>query len=378
MLKTKTKILVIFLIIVLLFSTIVLADNEASENEIMPISGENYESQITSGDESDNTVSQPSNDSHKKNDVYILEDNVTIDYNVDGNVFVCADTVTLNSQIGGDAFICAKTLIVDEKAYIFNNLFAVAESIEVKGISYDVYASAKTFTISNGHIYRDIKLVADTFNVNGVVGRDASITVNNINFNTTENSNGVIHGNLDYYSDSELSIPENFVNGKINHHVLKGSSIVDYVISLIAFVVFVIALWLICLWIAPKFLNNTNNYLCLKSIGIGLLAFIAIPVVCLALLLLILTAGVSLFLLTIYILSLIASKALFTIMANNYICTKLNINKNIAKFGMLILSSLVIWAITQIPYVGFPISIIITIFGLGVLVSSILCKSKSE
>jgi len=93
MLKTKTKILAIFLIIVLLFSTIVLADNEASENEIMPISEENYESQITSGDEPDNTVSQPSNDSHKKNDVYILEDNVTIDYNVDGNVFVCADTV---------------------------------------------------------------------------------------------------------------------------------------------------------------------------------------------------------------------------------------------------------------------------------------------
>ena len=32
-------------------------------------------------------------------------------------------------------------LIVDEKAYIFNNLFAMANSIEVKGIVFDVYAN---------------------------------------------------------------------------------------------------------------------------------------------------------------------------------------------------------------------------------------------
>lgn len=385
MLKKHTKILAIFFIIILLFSTFVLADNEITNDGIMPISEENNGSENYI--ENTMTTHQPSNDSYKKSDVYIFEKDVTIDYIVDGNLFVYADTVTINSQISGDAFIMARKLIVDENAYIFNNLFAFAESIELKGIVYDVYAVSRDTTISDGKIHRDIKLFTETFNVNGTIKRNAFVNASNINFNTDGNSKGAIYGNLNYSAKSEISIPENTVNGEINYTPIVAdeteslaSIVTNYILDLGTFMAFVLIIWLICLWIAPKFLQNSGNYVSKKllpSIGFGLLFLVAIPIIFFILLLLQLTARVALLLLALYILSFAIAKTVFTISFNNYICTKLKINKNIAKFGMLILTTLVIWGLLQIPYnIGAVISIIITIIGLGIFVYSLISKKN--
>ena len=386
MLKNKTKIILIFLIAILLFSTTcVFADNETNDEDIMPIS-------TGSTDEIDETTSvtntQSQEDSYKKSDVYLSGDNITVDYIVDGNLFVCADTVTINSQIGGDAFILAKNLIIDEEGYIFSNLFTMAQSVEIKGVVYDVYALAQNFAISNGYIYRDLKVASSTLNINGVVGRNAFVDCSNINFNTDENSNGIIYGNLNYSSSSEISIPENVVNGKINYEAPKVSPektvqsiVADYILDLGEFLAFVIIIWLLCLWLAPKFLKNTNNYVGKKTLtilGYGALALIAIPVACIILILLQLTGGFSFFLLALYILAIVITKSLFTITANNYVCSKLKINKTAGTFGMLIVSGIVVWVLTKLPYIGWIISLAITILGLGILVASILPKKAEK
>lgn len=391
MLKNKTKIIAIFLTLILLFSaTCVFAENETNSeviNEgIMPISSD------TNTNEIENSVENPTNnsgidnsglqgDNYKKNDVYLTDENVTIDYIVDGNLFVCADTVTINSQIGGDAFILAKKIIINKEGYVFSNLFAISDSIEIKGVVYDVFALAKNLTISNGYIYRDVKASCETLNINGTIGRNAFINCPNINFNTEEGSKGVIYGDLNYSSNSEISIPENVVTGKVIYTPIQETeneiTIQSILFDLGSFIAFVLIIWLICLILAPKFLNNTNSYVGKKSIailGFGLLALISIPIACIILILLQLTIGFSFVLLAIYILALVISKSLFTIIANNYICSKLNINKNLGILGMLIISSIVVWAISQIPYVGGFISFIIIVLGLGILVYSIFPK----
>ena len=205
-----------------------------------------------------------------------------------------------------------------------------------------------------------------------------------MNFNTDESTNGIIYGNLDYASNSEITIPENVVNGTVNYFAEEvtpeksiRSIIADYILDLGEFLAFVLIIWLVCLVLAPKFLANTNNYVGKKTLnilGYGLLSLIAIPVACIILILLQLTSGFSLFLLALYILAIIVSKSLFAITANNYVCSKLNINKNTGIFGMLIVSVIVIWAVTQIPYIGGFVSFTISVLGLGILVSSILPK----
>ena len=103
MLRKNSKFLKIFLTLVLLVSTsvsFVLADNEtASESDISLISETNSEENaVVTDDNQEQKMTL-----FKKSDLYLCEDEVNIDYIVDGNVFIMVDKVTINSQIGGDA-----------------------------------------------------------------------------------------------------------------------------------------------------------------------------------------------------------------------------------------------------------------------------------
>ena len=390
MLKNKTKILVFLLILAISLTTsFVYADNETTlEDDIIPISDNLESSPVENNAENPISANEPTEDTYKSHDVYLTGDNVTIDYVVDGNLFVMADTVTINSKIGGDAFIMAKTINVGDQAYIFSNLFAIADSIDIKGVVYDVYALAQNFTVSNGYIYRDAKLCCNTININGVIGRNAFVSCSNINFNTDENDKGIIYGDLTYSTPSELSFDKNIVNGNVTYKAPKVSHeksireiVASYISDLGAFLAFVIIIWLVCLWVTPKFLDDTNKFVGKKTLnvlGTGLLTLIAVPIACIILLLLQLTAGISLLTVAIYILALIVAKSIFTIVANNYLCSKLNINKNTGIFGMLIVSGVIVWVISELPYVGGIVSFIISVLGLGVLVSAILPKKAKK
>ena len=390
MLKNKTKIIAFLLVLILaITSSFVYADNEtSSENDIALISDTSETKPVETNVENTVSTNETSKDSYKNSDVYLMGDNVTIDYVVDGNLFVMADTVTINSKIGGDAFIMAKTINVGDQAYIFSNLFAMANSIDIKGVVYDVYALAQNFTVSNGYIYRDAKLCCNTININGTIGRNAFVSCSNINFNTDENDKGIIYGDLTYSTPSELSFDKNIVNGNVTYKAPKVSPeksvreiVASYISDLGAFLAFVIIIWLVCLWLAPKFLNDTNKFVGKKTLnvlGTGLLTLIAVPIACIILLLLQLTAGISLLTVAIYILALIVAKSIFTIVANNYLCSKLNINKNTGIFGMLIVSGVIVWVISELPYVGGIVSFIISVLGLGVLVSAILPKKAKK
>ncbi len=412
MFKNKTKLIALLLAFFLLVATpFAYADNETSSesdtmlisedientqqnNDATPISDtseskptENSDENSVNTENSNSTTSEE--DSYKKNDVYLTGDNVTIDYIVDGNLFVMANTVTINSQIGGDAFIMAKNIIVNDKAYIFNNLFAMAESIEVKGVVYDVYALAKDFNLSGGYIYRDAKISCKNVNINGAIGRDAFVNCSKINFNTDGNDKGTIYGNLKYTASSEFNFEDkNVVNGTIEYKAPNaspdksvGAIISSYIFDLGCFLTFVIIIWLVCLWIAPKFLADTNKFVGKKTLnvfGTGLLTLIVVPVACIILLLLQLTSSISLLTIAIYVLALIVAKSIFTIVANNYLCSKLNINKKSGTFGMLIVTGIIVWVITELPFIGGIVTFIISVLGLGVLISSILPKREKK
>lgn len=391
MLKNKSKIIAIFLILILAFSSsFVLADNEASNSsDVQAISTGTEQNNVENTIKDEITNQQTQEDSYKKSDVYLVDDEVTIDYIVDGNLFVCANKVTINSQIGGDAFILAKELTITDQAYIFSNLFTCAQSVDIKGVVYDVYAVSENFSLSGGYVYRDLKVSCNTLNINGTVGRNAFVNCSKINFNTDSQNKGIIYGNLEYTSSSESTIPDGVVSGEIKFHEDVDSSasvstaeiIKNYIINLGEFLAFLLIIWVVCLLIAPKFLDSTNNYVGKQTLGIfgkGFLALVAIPVACFILLLLQLTGGVSLLLLALYILALVISKSLFIITANKYICTKLNINKNLGIFGMLIVTGIVIWVLTQLPYIGGLISFIMIVIGLGILVTSILPKKQKS
>lgn len=325
---------------------------------------------------------------YKDGDVYLTGNEVTIDYIVDGNLFVFADTVNINSQIGGDAFIIAKTVNVNEGGYIFSNLFTITNTLNINGVVYDLYASSTNINIS-GYVYRDIRTTSNELKISGVVGRNAYVTTNNISFEANSNEEnqtiqqGTIAGNLNYTARNELSIPEGVVNGTTNYTEAKTTSptIGDYLLALGRFLVTVIIIWLLCLWLAPKFLNRTSLVLTKKlpsSIGLGILTPIIVIFISVILMLINITSTIAMIGIILLLLICILGSAIFAISLANLIANKLKVENKVGTLGVLIITSAVIWLICLIPVVGKILSLIVTVLGIGILVNNLLPSTRKK
>ena len=405
MIKKNLKIFISF-ILILCALVLPIVNAAEGDQEATPISTEvtnedgeaNSSATETEGTEqtdaenTENTATTEEN--FKQGDVYLTGTNITVDYIVDGNLFIIANNVTISSQIGGDAFIFANSVTVTETGYVFSNLFTTAPNVNIKGVVYDLYALSDTVNIT-GYVYRDMRVSCDTLNINGTIGRNAYVDCSNINFAqeeadvSEENSNtivsqGIISGNLNYTAKEEISIPDGAVGGNTNFNkeeVLSSNNIQAYLLSLGSFLVLTIVIWLLILWLTPKFTEKSSN-LAIKKIllviGLGILTPIILLVVSVALLLINITASVAALMFILLLALLMLSKSIFIIVANKLICNKLKIEKTIGIFGILIISSIIIWALGLIPYVGTVISIITVVLGLGTLVASIILKDKKD
>ena len=393
----KNKFTIIALIAILIFSLtipIVRAENETDVGN-QTVVAEPEHSEDAHNSEAHGESSGAVTADMKKSDVYITGDEVTIDYVVDGNLFVIAKTVNINSQIGGDAFIMANKINVSEQGYIFSNLFALSQELNISGVVYDLYTCSQNTTI-NGYIYRDIKVLSNTLNLNGTVGRNAFVAAQNINFAISDeaekelvtNSKSMIYGDLNYTSPNELKIPDGTVTGAVNYTKVDtskektiGNIIQNYIWDLGTFVVTVAIIWLLILWLAPKFLSKTDYLVSKKilpSLGFGFLTTIAIIACSIILLIIGITAKVALLSVGLLVLLLFIGVPIFTRSINQFICKKLKIEKNIATFGILIITSAVIWLTTIIPFVGGLINLIIKLIGLGIIVKYVLLNRKEE
>ena len=379
MLKKKIKIIsLIALLLISLLTPIVNAENEiaveaTTTDQVNPISETQQEITIKEGDE------------------YLFQDTVTINTPVDGNLFIMANTVTINTQVGGDAFIFANTLNIEENGYILNNVFACANTINVKGVVYNIYSVGDTLTI-DGFVYRDVRSICNTLNINSMIGRNVFANCSSINFKEkpdTEDtpsiaSYGTIQGDLNYFSDEEITIPEDSVAGETHFTALKNNTvnISNYMYSLGATLVSAIILWLIGLWISPKLLHNTSHPITLRKalqiIGLGILVPIIIALLSFIILLIPITSQFTILLLCVLAILFFISTSVAIINVNTMICNKLKVTQNLYELGFLIVTTIIFWLLTLIPYVGMVISLIAIIWGIGTISYSILIKENSN
>ena len=379
MLKNKIKIIVLItLMIISLLIPVVKAENEVdvqttTTDQVDPISENENQETITI----------------KDGDEYLFQDNVTIDTPVDGNLFIFANTVTINSQVGGDAFICANTINIEENAYILSNVFASANTINMKGIVYNIYSVSDTLTI-DGFVYRDVRSICNTLNINSMVGRNVFANCSSINFKEKAESNpsvasyGNIQGSLNYYSDEEITIPEGAVAGETNFTSLKNNTfdISIYMYSLGAILVSAIVIWLIGLWISPKLLQHTNKTMSWKKvlqiIGLGIIVPIIATLLAFIILLIPIASQFVILLLGLLMILFFISTSVTLIDINDGICNKCNISKNVYKLGFLIIITFIYWLLTFIPYLGAILSVITVIWGIGSVSYKLFIKENDN
>ena len=389
--KTKFKFILSILLIAIFFSTSFVFAENSSDVTPISIEAENENStNITSDEEADlsgeeSTESLTSDDSYVDHDIYLTGNNISIDYFVDGNAYIFANDVTISSQISGDVFVFAKNLTIEETSSIAGNVFSVTDSLVLKGLAYDLYSVSNDITFDNGYVYRDIRIISDDFNFYGTIGRNAFVNSSSISFSSDNNEQtGLIYGDFNYSSTKELQIPEGVVNGSVNYNPIEISDSVDissYFISLGSFIVLSIVVWLLSLWLKPKFINgNTstkNNALWIVVCGI--LGVILIPLISILLLFIPIVSRISLLVLSLFFIALAIGQYVFTVSINNFICKKLKISNNVGKLGVLIITSVVLWLLFLIPYnVGFTLSMITMVLGFGILINCVIPKKHRK
>ena len=396
MLKNKFKIIAILSVIILALTLpIVRAENDMTDDSANVTKSENISNETTNpamdlANNPEAITTNTDDQNFKRSDVYLTGDNVTIDYIIDGNLFVVANNVTINSQIGGDAFICANSVTIEEQGYVFSNLFTFSKNVTIKGVVYDLYAASENTTI-NGFVYRDVRIGSNTVNLFGSVGRNAYIGTENLNFTQNNNTNegesakGIISGNLTYSATKQATIPEGAVTGETifnQENSFDGNTFQKQILSLGTFLATVIIIWLLCLWLSPKFLKKAPTFLTTKKvlpiIGFGILT----PIVSILLSVLLFVLGITstlglLLLITLSVLIAI-STSIFIITINYMVCNKFKIEKTTSILGMLILSSIVLWLIGLIPYIGSLVALIAIILGLGIIIANLVLKEKTQ
>ena len=134
--------------------------------------------------------------------------------------------VKITAPISGDVFIAAENVTIDSEGYINSNLFVTCNKLIVNSSVYDLYAVAKDITIGeSGYVYRDIRSTSSNIDIFGTVGRNAYINCSKIALNSKDGStgyatedsgelSGIIYGNLEYTSSTELSNSEEYIKGE--------------------------------------------------------------------------------------------------------------------------------------------------------------------
>ena len=403
--KSKLKLcVVLFILIALLtfmFNTNVFAtDLENDENNVVTTSEETNsitEENIVSSGDNANTSEDEMADIYS-GDLYVLfnENNdynsstYVMDKNVDGNVFIFGQDVKITGRINGSLFVFASTVTIEESAYVGCHVFAFADRITMSGFTYDMYAAATEFQLTqSGVAYRDLKVSADTAYLYGSVGRDINIAGNNIDVYADSDNCLYVAGNINYTSTKVIEdLDKITVNGEINYteaveDTTNENEVANYIYDGLENTVFTLVAYLLLIFLAPKFIEKSREYVSTKTLlaaAIGVAFTILLPVAAFILLFTTLGISISFTALMIYFIILMINSAVVTITVNEFIASKIPaINATWKKILMIIPVSLVIFILRQIPYhVGTIITVIILFVGVGITVLYQFDKRKND
>lgn len=404
----RTKILITTLIITLLLSvfclnTKVLATDVNDNQVIEPrTTAENPEGEPVATSDDVNPISEDEHthdediDLHE-GDLYVLyseDGNYTnstyvMDKYVDGNVFIFGQDVKITGRINGSLYVFASTVTIEEEALVAVSSFIFADTIRINGVTMDMYAAARNFEMTKtGIIYRDARIGSDNVAIFGQIGRDLELASGNIQVYKDEETRAYVGRNLNYYSDKKVDDMDKItVNGEVKftekkQEATKTTTISDYVFDGIGEAIFVLVIYAIFIFVAPKFTEKAKDYISTKGllgVAIGLGFTVLVPVVAFLLMFTVIGIPVSLIMFVVYILALILNSAVVSIAVNEFIANKIPAIDTIWKKILMILPvAFVIFIARELPIVGGWIGAIVLFAGVGILVLYQFDKRKKE
>jgi hypothetical protein len=291
-------------------------------------------------------------------DVTCAGGSLSVDREVDGDVRIAGGNVDVSSKISGDLVIAGGNVQIRDSA-------VVGRDLVVKGGN----------VLFLGTVGRNMDIQGGSVSFAGIVGNNAFIDAGSVSFE--EGSR--IGGNLTYRSSEEADTSKVSVGGAIFKKVVPARPAGQiakafFVARLIGFLSLLV-IGLIAILVLPKrsaAVAKTFGSKFWRSMGLGLLVTVLTPIVVVILLVTIVGIPLALILLVFYIILLYVAR-----LASAFWLADLFGYGKISIWGFII-SLLVVYIVISIPVIGWLISLIITLTGVGAIVFPIGKRVKKK
>jgi len=341
---------------------------------------------------------------------------------VDSNYFAAGKSVTLSGSVKGDAYLAAGT--IDIEGTVEGDLIAIGGVVNIRGTVLDDVRLTGGQIIISGDIKGNLtvaggsitltdsakvigSLVSAGANIKifGSIGDDAIIGAKNLTIGNRVGgnlkagageiiltSNALIAGDFAYFSKSKAEIQEGAqVRGEMTHkiptekpqlfspaQILSLGFLAYFVLSVLS--ALIVGLLLIRFY--PNFVNQTVDIIKVKSLnslGIGFLAVIIIPIICLILIFTVIGIPLGIIIMLSYLIYIYLTKIFVSLFIGRGF---LQFFGSSPKSGWTLLVGLIIYVIlTSIPFIGWILNIIFVFLGFGALLiyyKQIYKKLRSE
>jgi len=299
----------------------------------------------------------------------VINGTVTQDLNGGSN------TMAINGTVGDDVRFACETFTVD--GYIGGDLIVAARDVRIgEGavVEGDVIIASATANIY-GRIGGRARIMTGFVNLDGTIDGNAEITTDGgISFG----ENAHVGGDLYYEGPTRIDVPPSAVAGEVTYTQITSSDDIDidtdflegagFFLHFIGFIMALVA-GTIIVALTPDHARRTAEVMRtkpLKSLGIGFVTYICMPLVLLLLLVLILTIPLMFVVGLAYAIALYIAKFYFSIWIGNLILSRGG-RDDVSPIPSMLLGLLLVYIVTAIPFIGTLAGIVIIFFGLGAL-----------
>ena len=318
---------------------------------------------------------------YAQDDAFYAGDTVKINENVNTTLFAAGEKVIVDSNVDGMCFLAGNSVKVSGTQ---DYLFSAGKKLEVNKVNAkDVFLAGKTITVKNSSI-RDLYIAGDTIKIdtdvtnnvyaggdiikiNGNIYGDVDVAASKIYIG----KNAHIYGTLKYPKKAKVKIANTAVVGKQQAYKSSESrfaniSTFSHIKSLIVSAITMIIIGLILKKLFPKmfkFFNDQEHSTkeIFKTLGIGFLLLICVPIAALVMIITIIGIPISLILIVLYALLIY----LTAIPTASFIGTWLAKDKVKNEYVLLSLSIFGLYVLRMIPYIRGLVTFATLLFGLG-------------
>jgi cytoskeletal protein CcmA (bactofilin family) len=300
-------------------------------------------------------------------DVVVAGANVTIAGDVQGYVMAAGAYVTVNAPVGNDLWAAGANVNVNapiaDNAMLAGSVVTISRDASIGGSARIGASTANVF----GRVTQDLKIAATNASIGSDVGGNVDVRAERL----TIEPGAVIHGKLTVHSPNEPVIsPDALVLGGIDHRPSdrnRRSALLSWLGGWLLRFVWLTVLGLVAIWLSPLWVNRVAETLKRdtgRSFLTGLVAVVAVPVICILLLVTVIGLPLAFVLGGASVVFLMLAAVFVSFLLGGWATGQLKrwTGSNLAK---VVLGSLIVSIVIMLPWVGWLAKLLVVLFGVG-------------